>query len=126
MADERAQLTGEPQPIPACHRWADLAAPQMEGVELEQQYRETLCVLGLQGGMLGLIFEMAQNKIQDPAKLRQLVVEPIGEEHWTARSADGPDSFGPGRFPLTVVPVLAYSHGPTDANRRETRVIRLA
>jgi type I restriction enzyme M protein len=34
MADERARLTGEPQPIPAGHRWADLAAPQTEGVEL--------------------------------------------------------------------------------------------
>jgi hypothetical protein len=54
MADERARLTGEEQPIPAGYRWADLAAPQMEGVELEQHYRETLRVLGLEGGMLGL------------------------------------------------------------------------
>jgi 23S rRNA G2445 N2-methylase RlmL len=45
MADERARLTGEPQPIPDGHRWADLAAPQMEGVELEQHYRETPRVL---------------------------------------------------------------------------------
>ena len=67
MADERARLTGEEQPILAGYRWSDLAAPQMEGVELEQHYRETLRVLGLQGGMLGLIFEKAQNKIQDPA-----------------------------------------------------------
>jgi hypothetical protein len=55
-------------------------APQMEGVELEQHYRETLRELGQQGGMLGLIFRKAQNKIQDPAKLRQLVVELIGKE----------------------------------------------
>jgi type I restriction enzyme M protein len=88
MADERAHLTGEEQPIPAGHRWADLAAPQMEGVELEQHYRETLITLGQQGGMLGLIFEKAQNKIQDPAKLRQLVVELIGKENWSAMSAD--------------------------------------
>ena len=27
MADERARLTGEPQPIPEGYRWADLAAP---------------------------------------------------------------------------------------------------
>ena len=51
MADERARLTNEEQPIPAGHRWADLAAPQMEGLELEGHYRETLRVLGLQGGM---------------------------------------------------------------------------
>ena len=88
MADERARLTGEEQPIPDGHRWADLAAPQMEGVELEQHYRETLRVLGQQGGMLGLIFEKAQNKIQDPARLRQLVVELIGKEDWSSMSAD--------------------------------------
>ena len=38
--------------------------------------------------MLGLIFRKAQNKIQDPAKLRQLIVELIGKEHWLAMSAD--------------------------------------
>jgi len=88
MADERARLTGEEQPIPKGYRWEDLAAPQMEGVELEQHYRDTLRELGKQGGMLGLIFEKAQNKIQDPAKLRQLIVELIGKENWSAMSAD--------------------------------------
>ena len=88
MADERAQLTGEAQAIPDGYRWADLASPQMEGVELEQHYRDTLSELGKQGGMLGLIFEKAQNKIQDPAKLRQLVVELIGKEDWSSMSAD--------------------------------------
>lgn len=38
--------------------------------------------------MLGLIFEKAQNKTQDPAKLRQLIMEPIGRENWSAMSAD--------------------------------------
>jgi hypothetical protein len=45
-------------------------------------------VLGQQGGMLGLIFHKAQNKIQDPAKLRQLIVELIGKESWLSMSAD--------------------------------------
>jgi type I restriction enzyme M protein len=88
MADERARLTKEEQPIPVGHRWSDLAAAQMEGIELEQHYRETLRVLGVQGGMLGLIFEKAQNRIQDPAKLRQLIVELIGKEDWSSMSAD--------------------------------------
>ena len=88
MADERALLTSEEQPIPEGYRWADLAGPQMEGVELEQHYRDTLRELGTQGGMLGLIFEKAQNKIQEPAKLRQLIVELIGKENWSAMSAD--------------------------------------
>jgi type I restriction enzyme M protein len=38
--------------------------------------------------MLGLIFRKAQNKIQDPAKLRQLIVELIGKEDWLAMSSD--------------------------------------
>jgi hypothetical protein len=52
---------------PRGNRWRDLANPQMEGVRLEQHYRDTLAHLGKQGGMLGLSFEKAQNKIQDPA-----------------------------------------------------------
>lgn len=88
MAEERAELTGKEQPIPRGYRWADLAGPSMEGVRLEEQYRETLRVLGQKGGMLGLIFRKAQNKIQDPAKLRQLIVELIGKESWVSMSAD--------------------------------------
>ena len=60
----------------------------MEGAELERYYRETLRVLGTRGGMLGLIFEKAQNRIQDPAKLRRLIVELIGREDWSAMAAD--------------------------------------
>ncbi len=88
MADERAMLTGAESPIPAGHRWADLAAPQMEGERLEAHYRKTLEELSKQGGMLGLIFRKAQNKIQDPAKLRQLIVELIGKETWSSMSTD--------------------------------------
>lgn len=88
MADERAALRGEEQPIPPAYRWKVLAGPQMEGVKLEQHYRETLRELGKLGGMLGLIFEKAQNKIQDPAKLRQLIVELIGKESWLGMAAD--------------------------------------
>ena len=88
MADERERLTGETQPIPAGHRWENLASSAMEGAELERHYRETLRVLGAHGGMLGLIFEKAQNRIQDPAKLRRLIVELIGREDWSAMAAD--------------------------------------
>jgi type I restriction enzyme M protein len=88
MADERAALTGGEQAIAKGYRWVDLANPKMEGVKLEQHYRDTLKRLGEQGGMLGLIFRKAQNKIQDPAKLRKLVVDLIGNEDWSAMSAD--------------------------------------
>ncbi len=88
MADEREQLVGNEQPIPKGFRWTNLSSPQMTGTKLEEHYRETLRVLGQQGGMLGLIFGKAQNKIQDPAKLRQLIVELIGKETWLSLSSD--------------------------------------
>jgi type I restriction enzyme M protein len=88
MAEERADLTGEEQPIPEGYRWSDLAAEGMEGTRLEAHYIETLRVLAEERGMLGLIFRKAQNKIQDPAKLRQLIVELIGQEQWLPMSAD--------------------------------------
>ena len=88
MADERAALVGKDQAIPKGYRWADLANPQMEGDRLEIHYRRTLETLGKQGGMLGIIFRKAQNKIQDPAKLRRLIVDLIGNESWLVMSAD--------------------------------------
>ena len=88
MADERAELTGAENPVPAGYRWSDLAAPAMEGALLEEHYRKTLIELGASGGMLGIIFRKSQNKIQDPAKLRQLIVELIGKETWSAMSSD--------------------------------------
>src|SRR5436309_5707163 len=61
MADERAMLKGEEQSIPKGYRWGDLANPKMEGVKLEQHYRDTLKRLGEESGMLGLIFRKSQN-----------------------------------------------------------------
>jgi len=88
MSDERATLIGAEQSVPEGYRWSDLSAPHMVGVKLEEHYRNTLQHLGQQKGMLGLIFGKAQNKIQDPAKLRQLIVELIGKETWLSLSAD--------------------------------------
>jgi type I restriction enzyme M protein len=88
MADEREKL-GQPGPeIPALYSWGRLAADDMVGEKLEAHYRETLTALAKKGGMLGLIFAKAQNRIQDPAKLRRLIVELIGKEDWTSLSAD--------------------------------------
>ncbi len=88
MAEERSHLLGEEQAIPKGYRWPDLASPQMEGERLEAHYRATLQELAKQKGLLGLIFKKAQPRIQDPAKLRQLIVELIGKETWSAMSAD--------------------------------------
>ena len=38
--------------------------------------------------MLGVIFRKAQNKIQDPAKLRRLIVDLIDKEEWSSLGAD--------------------------------------
>ena len=38
--------------------------------------------------MLGVIFRKAQNKIQDPAKLRRLIADLIDKEQWIALDAD--------------------------------------
>ena len=44
--------------------------------------------LGQEKGLLGLIFGKAQNKFQDPAKLRRLIVDLLDKENWSIMSAD--------------------------------------
>lgn len=85
MADERESLLHEESRIPSAYGWRTLAAK--DGDELEAHYRHMLEELGSGNGMLGVIFRKAQNKIQDPAKLKRLVTM-IGEETWGAMSAD--------------------------------------
>ena len=59
-----------------------------DGDELEVHYRHILEQLGRTDGMLGVIFRKAQNRIQDPAKLRRLIVDLIDRESWTTIDAD--------------------------------------
>ena len=70
MADERAEL-GYTNPIPEAYSWTSLVA--LDGGELENHYRKTLLELGRGAGLIPTIFRKAQNKIQDPAKLRRLI-----------------------------------------------------
>ena len=53
-------------------RWLDL-----KGEALEAHYIAILNYLGRGEDMLGVVFRKAQNRIQDPAKLRRLVVDLI-------------------------------------------------
>jgi len=55
--------------------WASLL--ERDGDALEVHYRHLLTELGRKPGMLGVVFRKAQNRIQDPAKLRRLIVELI-------------------------------------------------
>jgi type I restriction enzyme M protein len=86
MADEQSRLRGTPSTIPKDKDWSSLLAK--DGDELEVHYRHTLQELGKCSGMLGIIFRKAQNKIQDPAKLRRLIVDLIDKEQWSSLSAD--------------------------------------
>ncbi|MEM1115954.1 MAG: class I SAM-dependent DNA methyltransferase [Bacteroidota bacterium] len=85
MADERAASGRRGPAIPEGVRWADLV--DLEGEALEDQYRRTLLRLGTEAGLLGVIFRKAQNKIQDPAKLRRLVGL-IDQEVWQGLGMD--------------------------------------
>src|SRR4030067_359481 len=58
-----------------------------DGDDLETHYRHVLETLGKRSGMLGVIFRKAQNKIQDPAKLRRLIVDLIDKEQWSSLAA---------------------------------------
>jgi len=72
--------------IPAAFAWPELL--KRDGDELETHYRHALEALGREPGMLGVIFRKAQNKIQDPAKLRRLIADLIDREQWTSLDAD--------------------------------------
>jgi type I restriction enzyme M protein len=87
MADEQSRPPfNKPSPIPKDVDWQSLV--RLDGDELETHYRHVLESLGKQKGMLGVIFRKAQNKIQDPAKLRRLIVDLIDKEQWSSLSAD--------------------------------------
>ncbi|MBE3065433.1 MAG: SAM-dependent DNA methyltransferase, partial [Spirochaetes bacterium] len=87
MAHEQTQPPWQrPAFIPAGFDWPSLMAK--DGDELETQYRHILDTLGKKSGMLGVIFRKAQNKIQDPAKLRRLIADLIDREQWMALDAD--------------------------------------
>jgi type I restriction enzyme M protein len=87
MADERKRIQPERAPdIPKGYDWPSLT--DVDGEALEIHYRKTLETLGRQRGMLGLIFRKAQNKIQDPAKLRRLIADLIDKENWTSLDID--------------------------------------
>ena len=75
-----------PPPVPDGFDWPSLLV--RDGEELETHYRHTLDTLGRQPGTLGVIFNKAQNRIQEPAMLTRLVKELIDSENWLTLSAD--------------------------------------
>ncbi len=77
MADERRiMFSAQKALIPKDLDWQSLE--RLDGEPLDAQYKSVLTELGREPGLLGTIFRKAQNKIQDPAKLKRL-------EHFSRR-----------------------------------------
>jgi type I restriction enzyme M protein len=87
MADERQKLFPDRATlIPRALDWQSLE--RLDGDDLDTHYRHILVELGRRPGMLGTIFRKAQNRIQDPAKLKRLISDLIGREQWTMLGVD--------------------------------------
>jgi type I restriction enzyme M protein len=87
MAYERTKPPyNQPSQIAGKYSWPSLL--KKDGDDLFDHYRHLLEELGKGKGMLGLIFTKAQNKFQDPVKLRRLIVDLIDKEDWSTMSAD--------------------------------------
>jgi type I restriction enzyme M protein len=87
MAFERSTRAINPEKIvPDDCSWQRLL--DADGQALEETYRAILETLSREEGMLGTIFRKAQNKIQDPAKLKRLVVDLIDQENWSEKGVD--------------------------------------
>ncbi len=87
MAYERTQPPyNHPSRIEKEFDWSSLL--ELEGEALESHYRHILEELSKKGGMLGIIFRKALNKIQNPAHLHRLIVDLIDRETWTMLDAD--------------------------------------
>lgn len=86
MADEQTKPPfNKPSIIPKDFDWQSLL--KKDGDALEIHYRHILENLGKEKGLLGVIFRKAQNKIQDPAKLRRLILL-INDETWVGLDMD--------------------------------------
>ena len=71
--------------IPQGYTWSDMST--LKGAELEDQYKVTLEELAKQGGILGMIFAQASNKISNAAILYR-IVQMIDKEKWVSMSSD--------------------------------------
>lgn len=86
MADEQTKPPfNKPSSIPKGLDWQSLF--EKDGDALEKHYRNVLETLGKEKGMLGIIFRKSQNRIQDPAKLKRLIIL-INDETWVGLDID--------------------------------------
>lgn len=83
MADEHREQYN----LPVGFEWTSISDKTQTGGALLEQYEKILKELAGAGGMLKSIFDGAQNKIHDSAKLRKLI-NLIGEEDWSSKEVD--------------------------------------
>ncbi|MEV5708297.1 class I SAM-dependent DNA methyltransferase [Actinoallomurus sp. NPDC052274] len=88
MGHERATRKSFPdvQLNPVGDAWQSLL--DADGQALEDEYNHILRAFGQRGDTLGVIFRKAQNRIQDPAKLKRLIVDLIDKEQWSRQGVD--------------------------------------
>ena len=87
MAHERATRKLRPERIvPEEFSWQRLL--DADGIQLEVEYTRILVGLAREPGTLGTIFRKAQNRIQDPAKLKRLIHDLIDAEQWSQAGVD--------------------------------------
>jgi type I restriction enzyme M protein len=85
MDYEGSTMLGKKSAIPADLNWSSLLSK--DGEELEAHYLKILKDLGSGSGLVPTIFRKAQNKIQDPAKLKRLITL-IDGETWVGLDID--------------------------------------
>jgi type I restriction enzyme M protein len=85
MDHEGSTMLGKNSAIPAELNWFSLLS--RDGEELEAHYLKILKDLGAGSGLIPTIFRKAQNKIQDPAKLKRLITL-INGETWVGLDID--------------------------------------
>lgn len=87
MVHERTQAPwNQASPVPVELSWPTLL--ELDGIALEAHYRHILTELGGKPGTLGQIFRKATNHIQNPVRLKQLIVDLINKEMWSSLDAD--------------------------------------
>ena len=71
MDDEKVKNLGANSKIPQNCSWEYLNS--LDGERLESAYTNALALLSKMDGIIGTIYQKAQNKINEPAKLKRIV-----------------------------------------------------
>lgn len=85
MDDENVELFGEDSAIPEGCGWKTLC--ELDGMDLLDQYEDTLKKLSQEEGLIGTIYTKAVNKIEQPVYLKK-VITMIDEEDWLGMDVD--------------------------------------